>query len=122
MRIDLHREDARGDVLTLLEPLAIHWRDRELIVPEGFASDGASVPRAFWSTVSPRVDPATIRGAVAHDYLYRRHPHGWTRVEADRLFRELIAEDGLARFPAFKAWLGVRLFGGRAWRAGGGRR
>lgn len=118
MLIDLHTEDETGDVLTLLEPLSVAWRGRTLIVPEGFESDGASVPRILWSLVSPRVDPVTLRGAVAHDYLYRRHPAGWTRREADALFRTLIREDGLACTRAWKAWLGVRIFGNRAWKAG----
>jgi len=115
MLIDLHDEDAAGDVLTLVEPLQIEWRGRILTVPEGFESDGASVPRILWSTVSPRVDPVTLRGAVAHDFLYRRHPAGWTRCEADALFREIIQADGAGSLRAWKAWLGVRLFGRKAW-------
>lgn len=119
MLIDLHREDGAGDVLTLVEPLHIAWRGRVLTVPEGFESDGASVPRILWGSVSPRVDPTTLRGAVAHDYLYRRHPAGWTRREADALFRTLVREDGLDARKAWKAWLGVRIFGGRAWKETG---
>ena len=115
MLIDVHDEDAAGDVLTLVETLQIEWRGRILTVPEGFESDGASVPRILWSTISPRVDPVTLRGAVAHDYLYRRHPAGWSRREADALFREIIQADGLGRIRAWKAWFGVRLFGRKAW-------
>lgn len=119
MIVDIHTETERGDVLTLKEPLIVHWRGRLLEVPAGFESDGASVPRLFWATVSPRVDPATIRGAVAHDYLYRKHPDGWTRADADELFYDLIRADGLSWWRANKAWLGVRLFGGAAWKEGG---
>lgn len=115
MLIDIHTETERGDVLTLKEPLLVAWRGKLLEVPEGFESDGASVPRAFWATISPRVDPATIRGAVAHDYLYRTHPQGWTRADADALFRDLIREDGLSWWRTQKAYWGVRLFGGSAW-------
>ena len=116
MLIDVHHETARGDILTLKEELVILWRGKVLVVPEGFESDGASVPRFLWASVSPRIDPRTLRGAVVHDFIYRNHPDGWIRKEADELFYDLIREEGLSWGKAQKAYWGVRLFGGAAWR------
>ena len=116
MLIDVHHETDRGDILTLKEELVILWRGKTLVVPAGFESDGASVPRFLWGSVSPQIHPATLRGAVAHDFIYRNQPTGWTRKEADELFYDLIREDGLAWWTAQKAYWGVRLFGGGAWR------
>ena len=115
MLIDIHHETARGDILTLKEELVILWRGKVLVVPEGFESDGASVPRFLWGSVSPQIHPSTLRGAVAHDFLCRTTPDGWTRKEADELFYDLIREDGLSWWKAQKAYWGVRLFGGGAW-------
>lgn len=117
MKIDIHTSDESGDILTLLEPLKIEWKGRRLIVPSGFKSDGASVPEFLWSTVSPAVDPRTIRGAVAHDYAYRHHPDGWTRADADAMFYDIIRQDGLSWWRANKVYYGVRWFGGGAWDA-----
>lgn len=116
MKIEIHQATENGDIITLLEPLVVEWQGRVLIVPACFQSDGASVPQFLWSTVSPAIDPRTIRGAVAHDYLYRMTPAGWTRKMADEMFYDLIRADGLGWWRAQKVYWGVRLFGGSSWR------
>lgn len=115
MLIDIHFENERGNILTLQEDVAVKWRDRMFVIPAGFECDGASVPRFLWSSVSPQIDPCTLRGAVAHDYLYREKVPGWTREEADRLFYDFIREDGLPAVRSILAYWGVRLFGKGAW-------
>ncbi len=74
MLVDIHTETERGDVLTTRERLVVGFEDKLLIVPEGFESDGASVPRLFWRIVCPPTDPHAVRAGVAHDYIYRTHP------------------------------------------------
>ena len=115
MLIDVHHENDRGDIITLREELTVTWRGKTLVVPAGFECDGASVPRFLWGSVSPQIHPCTLRGAVAHDYLYRHQSPGWTRKMADKLFYDLIREDGLPRMRAKKAYWGVRIFGGESW-------
>ncbi len=41
------------------------------IVPKGFISDGASVPRIFWSIFPPN-SPEYLSAVVVHDYLCER--------------------------------------------------
>lgn len=113
IRID--KDAARGDVYTLVRAFSRCG----VTVPAGFQSDGASVPRFFWRAVFPPGDVHALAGAFLHDYVYRTHPAGWTREEADRTFREVIHADGVPLFRAWLAWLGVRLFGLSAWNAGG---
>ena len=115
MLIDIHQSDKFGNVFTLREDLTVQG----IIVPAGFSSDGASVPRFFWRLVFPPGDHRAIRGAFVHDWLYRTHPDGWTREMADMLFLELLIRGGVPKISAVLAWLGVRLFGGRAWKQGG---
>lgn len=116
MLVDIHHENERGDIITLHEELEIKFNGKMFIVPAGFQSDGASVPSFLWNSVSPQVDPRTLRGALAHDFLYRNHLPGWTRKEADEMFLTLIREDGLSVWKSYKAYLGVRIFGGGAWK------
>ena len=115
MLVNIHSADSKGDIITLAEELKAEFRDKTVVVPVGFQCDGASVPRFLWSTVSPQVDPRTLRGAVVHDYLYRNLVPGWTRKEADELFYELIRAVGLSWWKSQKAYWGVRLFGSGAW-------
>ena len=119
MLIDIHKTDERGNFFTLREPLWIDWGGRLLIVPYGFESDGASVPRFFWRLVFPPSDNRALRAAFAHDYIYRTHPAGWTKAEADAMFFDLLVADGIPVFRAYLAYLGVHFFGGSAWKAGG---
>ena len=111
MTIDMHRSDDMGNVYTLREP--IHYR--ELTVPVGFESDGASVPRFFWRLVFPPGDVQALRAAFLHDFIYRTHPEGWDRAKADDLFYEVLVADGVPKWRAWLAWSGVRLGGASAW-------
>ena len=85
----------------------------DILVPRGFVTDFASVPRALWWLYPPwgRYGPA----AVVHDFEYRRQIR--TRAEADALF---LAGMAVLRVPAARRWtiyLALRCFGGFAWRA-----
>lgn len=123
MKVEVHQRDAQGNVYRLAEPLYYVYdyghRKGMLVVPVGFESDGASVPRLFWSTVFPPGDTRALFAAFVHDYIYRTHPLGWTRAEADETFRILLREHGVSAYVAWKAWLGVRIGGASAWREGG---
>lgn len=110
-----HQADEQGNIFTLLRPLPY----RTLIVPAGFESDGASVPRFLWGAVFPRDDRQALFGALVHDYVYRTHPFGWTKKDADNSFYELMRKGGVSYIRARKAYLGVRLFGKSSWEAGG---
>lgn len=116
MKIEVHKATGAGDIITLLEDLTVIYNGKVLTVPAGFQSDGASVPQFLWDSVSPQIDPRTLRGAVVHDFLYRTTPRNWTRKEADELFYDFIRADGLGWWRAQTAYLGVRLFGAKSWK------
>lgn len=80
-------------------------------VPEGFETDFASVPRAFWRIVPPwgRYSPA----AVVHDYLYATRR--MSRREADGVFLKLMRRLGVPLWKRSFMYAAVRGFGGRAW-------
>ena len=118
MLVDIHRSDAQGNVFTLKETLMVRYAGLVVLVPVGFESDGASVPRFFWRVVFPPGDDKALRAAFVHDYLYRVHPPGWTRELADLMFHDLLIEDGVPNIRAALAWTGVRIGGRKAWEAG----
>jgi len=116
MEISIHHATERGDIITVLAEFRIVWRGRLITVPAGFESDGVSTPEFRGSSISPAIDPRTLRAGIAHDLIYRTQPAGWTRAEADRMFYDLCRADGLSWWRAQKAWWGLRCFGGGAWR------
>ena len=90
-------------------------------VPQGFLTDGASIPRPLWLLLPPwgRYGQA----AVLHDYLieggvisYESHTEKPTRAEADRIFLEAMAvlEVNLvtryAMYAGVRAWAWVKQF------------
>lgn len=116
IKIAVHKEIFTGDIITLLEDLTVTWNGRTVTAPAGFESDGCSVPEFLWDSVSPQLDPRTLRAAIVHDYLYRNAVPGWTRKDADELFYDFMVEDGMSKFKAGIAYYGVRWFGGGNWK------
>ena len=87
---------------------------KPFMVPVGFSTDGASIPRFAWITTGTPFHPKHIRAAVIHDYLYQRG--SLKRITADRIFKAFLLADGVSKYQAFKMYLALRAFGWIAWR------
>jgi len=95
---------------------------RVFIVPAGFETDGASVPRVLW-WLYPPFGGEYDRAAVVHDDLYARAEDfagadrgHLSRGEADELMREMMEVDGFRKTGRWTIYTGVRLGGWVAWR------
>lgn len=98
----------------LLKPLVYYSiiLGREIVVPAGFRTDLASVPRLpiiFWLT-GATADEA----AVVHDYLYTTREV--SRSAADAVMREASAVMGTPGWRRGLMWAGVRVGGGSYWK------
>lgn len=89
------------------------WIDENhyIIVPEGFITDFASVPRPFWIFLPP--DGIYTQSAVLHDYLYNKKM--FPRKECDRLFLEAMKALNVAKMTRTLMFWAVRLFGYIPW-------
>lgn len=93
---------------------AIETNDGTLIiVPPGFTTDFASVPRLFWSIIPP-VGKIAIP-AIVHDYIYTVQPAG--RKWADAVMFELMRKSGCNWLHCWTVWCVLRIFGRKAWRS-----
>lgn len=81
---------------------------KKLIVPEGFITDFASIPRPLWA-ILPR-DGSYQPAAILHDWLYSQPD--FPRWIADRIFLEAMKACGTWRAVRFTIFAAVRLFGG----------
>lgn len=80
------------------------------VVPEGFLTDFASVPRlAQWLIDDDDFAPA----AVLHDWFYASHIV--TKREADALFREALRSLGCGWLSSWIQWRAVHRLGFIAW-------
>jgi hypothetical protein len=88
----------------------------KLVVPRGYETDLASVPRVpgiYW-----RYGNTAVLPSIVHDYLYEFDPFGWGRKVADQVFLEAMRAERDPRAAASR-WVmyqAVRVGGWRSWR------
>ena len=114
----LRLEDIDGHTMSLLEPLKFYSAELRMVVrvDPPFVTDFASIPRGFWNLI-PK-NGKWDRASVIHDAAYRlqlRDVTGKffpaTKSQADHLFREGMAADGVGKVTRNLMFAAVRLFG-----------
>lgn len=99
----------------LMEPLIyFHGQYGEIIVPSGFITDLASIPRIFHRIVNP-CKTGTRRPAIVHDYLYSGATP-LTRYQADLMLYDALRECGINWLLANAMYYAVRMGGASHWR------
>ena len=78
---------------------------KDIVIPKGFRTDGASVPRLFWFIFPPnRTD--YLPCAIIHDYLCDKGEYR----KADEYFKECLKELKVDKFSRTIMYLAVRLY------------
>jgi len=84
-------------------------------VPEGYVTDGASIPRAFHTIYHPFATES-FWASVVHDYIYSHLHFKLSKQFADSLFREMIRINGGSWLMRESFYRAVRLnFNGGGW-------
>jgi hypothetical protein len=88
------------------------------LVPDGFLTDGASVPRPVWALLDAS-DPDILYPAFAHDYLYAVRgellDRTLSREECDAVLKEQMEAVGAPRWKIAAVYRAIRIGGGPAW-------
>ena len=92
----------------LLEALEYNYNGNLILVPCGFKTDFASIPRIFWAILSP-LGRHTIP-SIIHDYLYS-DLFKISRKEADLIFYKSMLDYGVEIYYAKIMYWCVSLFG-----------
>lgn len=92
----------------VVEPLVYQGDSQEFVIPTGFRTDFASVPRALVWLV-PRYGAYT-RAAILHDYL--RSSQLVSTADADGIFRRCLRELGVSIPRRWMMWTAVRFGSG----------
>ncbi len=95
-----------GRTGTLRFPYLFQAEGVSFVIPEGFTTDFNTVPRGLWNIFPPWEYP---EAAVVHDFLYRQ-PEVPLEL-ADRVYRNIMIQNGAPRWKAWAAWSAVRTFG-----------
>lgn len=98
-----------------VSPFVFRWSGtdeqpaRDIVVPRGFRTDFASIPRVFRVALDPANDVAPA--ALVHDFLYTCGQFE-ERALADRVFLDALRANGVGWIRARTMWAAVRLAGG----------
>jgi len=86
--------------------------DDTIVVPQGFLTDFASVPRFFWRIIPP--DGEYTQAAVLHDFLYSIQDR--ERKASDKIFLEAMSVLEVPKWKRGVMYRAVRYFGWLAWK------
>ena len=100
---------SKGEQWELLAPLIFESDEYgEIIVPKGFKTNFASVPRI--PLVYAMFGNTSHKSATLHDFLYSKGTQ-FSRAAADALFIEAMKSRGQSKWRRYPMWWAVRAFG-----------
>jgi len=120
--------------LILITDFIFKWKVKGKVrtfrIPKGFVSDGASIPRAFWTSAGSPFQPMFLAAAFIHDFIYDTHSlvtlykktFPLTRKEGDQIYRAILKANGVNRYLRNKHYWALRGFGMLAWKKNGARK
>lgn len=109
----------KPNLFFLSENCEVRIGDQTLIIPKGYATDFASVPRILWAIFPPHGRMATP--AVLHDYMYdKRIGEAYfgqkrARRKADRLFLKNCIAAHVPAWQAVMVYYAIRIFAKKWW-------
>jgi hypothetical protein len=91
------------------------YQNALIIVPRGFQTDFASVPRIPLAYLA--AGNTAHEAAVVHDYLYREGSRPvMSRELADKVFLAVMEEMGVDAWRRISMYRAVRMFAGHTWK------
>lgn len=100
---------------TLMADWVVYVDKRRFVVPAGFLTDGASIPRFLWRLCGHPMQAPRLYLAILHDWLYSGGDACVGRAYADSVFRDGLVCFGITKVAAWIQWLALRLCGWTHW-------
>ncbi|WP_169780208.1 DUF1353 domain-containing protein [Campylobacter curvus] len=85
--------------------LVQEYQYKDIIVPIGFKTNGANVPRIFWSIFPPN-SPEYLSAILVHDYLCEQREFR----KADETLREMMSELGCSKLKVWIFYTACRIY------------
>ena len=103
-------KDLMNGKFELVDDYVYQIEEYSIRVPKGFVTDYASIPRIFRPIVLPYGKHSGA--SVVHDYLYSKGCNlNIERKKADKIFLEILKEEGVNSILARLMYIAVRIFG-----------
>ena len=81
------------------------YRYGNIIVPKGYKTNGANVPRILWGIFPPN-SPEYLSAVVVHDYLCDKSSYKL----ADEILKEMMSELGVAKWKIYCFYYACRVW------------
>ena len=78
-----------GDMWELAKDWLISYKGEDYLLPAGFMTDGASIPRFLWRVCGTPLKTPRLYAALVHDFIYGGGDPDATRKDADTIYRDL---------------------------------
>lgn len=98
----------------LLRDFNIKILNEEIVVPQFYSFDGASIPAVAWTITYTPFHPHVMVCALVHDFLYANHQV--TKDVADKIFHQLLLDNGVGSKTAYLMYIAVKFGGGSAYK------
>jgi Protein of unknown function (DUF1353) len=96
----------KSNKFMVLEPESYVHNGTEIVVPRGFVTDLASIPRIFWGILPPHHYSYRL-AALIHDYLlYQKSDYGY----ANQVFKEIMQLSGVKKWKVFVMYSYVEIY------------
>lgn len=93
----------------------VYIHGAQFVIRDGFKTDGASIPRFLWRVCGHPMATGRIIPALVHDAIYDGEIQGFTRAEADAIYRDGLIDEGWPKWKAYVEWAAIRAFGAKHW-------
>lgn len=105
-------EKTKDTIFVVTENIEYIYKGKKYVIPSGFDSDGASIPKFAWRLIGHPFDMRYLLHAIFHDWLYRCQV--LSRNESDlALFYG--PKDTCGLFRRCCIYIALKLFGWVAW-------
>jgi len=78
---------------------------KDITVPKGYKTNGANVPRLFWSIIPP-FKPKYLPAVIVHDYLCDKEEY----KKADEHFKACLECLNVSKFTRYIMYYAVRIY------------
>ena len=95
----------------LCAPLSVFVGMTLITIPEGFMTDGGTIPPLCWLLVGHPYSPSSLRAVILHDWLCKDGRHGWSSTFVHGVLYAALRADGVAWARARAMWLAAHWFG-----------
>lgn len=110
---DTSLKECENNLWELLSDVSYENEQYKITCKTTFKTDGASIPKAFWSIIGNPLEDDLLLPSIIHDGLYTIML--LSREKCDKLLLEMLKYNGVSDIRADLIYSTVRAFGGSHW-------